>query len=282
MTVYLTIPVIGGLGNQLFVIGAGIKLQLLVPDVKLIFVRENGTSERPTHWDKFLKDSPKILQFLVESLPDANWKTCGNYSNFAAYTDLSSTIRENARENISSRCEGYFQNWRHLPPREVILDFFNVIPKQITLRDRFNYTDACALHFRLGDYKNLSYIYPILPDEYYRNALQRVREEKPHLKTLLIFNEREDQATICGRMKSIVTSDDFQIVYVSELGLEDWEEMILMSLCEAVVMANSSFSWWGAYLNANDSPTIIFPSQWINTQNRPQEGDINLPSWVRY
>ena len=52
-------------------------------------------------------------------------------------------------------------------------------------------------------------------------------------------------------------------ILVSEMGFRDYEEMMLMSLCRANIIANSTFSYWGAWLNQNKDKTVIAPRHWM-------------------
>ena len=65
--------------------------------------------------------------------------------------------------------------------------------------------------------------------------------------------------------KSHFTDEDCYFVQ-GNTGKESYRDMQLMSLCEHNVIANSSFSWWGAWLNANKEKTVIAPEKWVNSE----------------
>ena len=69
-------------------------------------------------------------------------------------------------------------------------------------------------------------------------------------------------------------------VYVSRPELKDYEELILMSKCKHNIIANSSFSWWGAWLNANPDKIVIAPKQWFKTK-KVNTKDIIPESWIK-
>ena len=59
---------------------------------------------------------------------------------------------------------------------------------------------------------------------------------------------------------------------------EDWYDMYLMTLCRGNIIANSSFSWWGAWLNKNTAPVVLAPNKWFNGLETP---DIWCDNWIR-
>ena len=82
-------------------------------------------------------------------------------------------------------------------------------------------------------------------------------------------------------LPKIIFSDDIEwvkeefgegenFVFVSCPELEDYEELMLMSFCAHNIIANSSFSWWGAWLNANPHKIVIAPKKWVNIEPNPQ------------
>jgi hypothetical protein len=65
-------------------------------------------------------------------------------------------------------------------------------------------------------------------------------------------------------------------MYISNPEIKDYEELILMSSCSHNIIANSTFSWWGAYLNKNPNKIIISPTKWTKFQN-----DIVPKDWIQ-
>ena len=70
------------------------------------------------------------------------------------------------------------------------------------------------------------------------------------------------------------------IIFVSDGKLEDFEELILMSHCQHNIIANSSFSWWGAWLNNNPNKIVMAPKQWFITK-KMNTIDLIPDSWIK-
>ncbi len=72
----------------------------------------------------------------------------------------------------------------------------------------------------------------------------------------------------------------FPVTYVSQEGIADWEEVVLMSRCAHHVIANSTFSWWGAWLNPSPDKVVVAPLHWANVAPR-EFTDVIPSSWIR-
>ena len=62
--------------------------------------------------------------------------------------------------------------------------------------------------------------------------------------------------------------------------LEDWEQLILMSLCRYNIIANSTFSWWGAYLNTNRKKKVVYPLTWFGPRIKHGLQDLFPLDWI--
>lgn len=77
--------------------------------------------------------------------------------------------------------------------------------------------------------------------------------------------------------ENLPLSDDSVLVDWNR-GTDSWQDLYLMSQCKAHVLANSSFSWWGAWLDANPNKVVVTPAVWVNHIDAP---DVVPDSWVR-
>lgn len=132
---------------------------------------------------------------------------------------------------------------------------------------------SVSVHVRLGDYEkeeNAKTYGGICTIEYYREAFACIEKtiENPHY--YLFSNEPK-------RALKIVENRDCCIIDCNN-EKEGWNDMYLMSLCSNSIIANSTFSWWGAYLNKNPSKTVIMPSRWTNDNVR---NGIAVDGWIR-
>lgn len=134
--------------------------------------------------------------------------------------------------------------------------------------------NAISLHVRRGDYANNSKTtanHGLCSLEYYRSAIQYVieRVEQP---SFYIFSD--DSAWVRENMKM-----DFPCHYVDHnQGAESFNDMRLMSLCKHHIIANSSFSWWGAWLNPNPDKIVVAPRKWFANDN--DVSDLFPSGWV--
>jgi hypothetical protein len=63
--------------------------------------------------------------------------------------------------------------------------------------------------------------------------------------------------------------------------LSDWEQMLLMSLCQHNIIANSTFSWWGAYFNENPEKKVCYPSLWYGEKANIDTTNMFPSSWIK-
>lgn len=128
-------------------------------------------------------------------------------------------------------------------------------------------SQTISLHVRRGDYVNLPSHHPIQEIEYYNKCLEIL----PEYENLAVFS---DDIEWCNR--------NFQFKNILFIESEkDYIEMFLMSKCRHHIIANSSFSWWGAWLNQNENKKVIAPKKWFgNNLSHLDTKDIYPDNWI--
>lgn len=181
---------------------------------------------------------------------------------------------------------GYFQTSKYFDKhRSELIDIFQ--PKKpltyngSTTRDMI--LDAgdssCFLTIRRTDYVVKQEFHGVLPMNYYETALAELIKEVPEL-TLFVFSDEPEWCRQNLRLSvPYILAGTYDQTTPTHLGRED-EDLHLMSLCKHAIMANSSFSWWGAYLSRRpDEGRIIYgPQQWFTTKDLDSR-DIMLSHW---
>ena len=125
------------------------------------------------------------------------------------------------------------------------------------LRQALAYRECVSLHVRRGDFVKSK---RALDAGYYKRAIMYMRR---HLREplFLVFSDDLDWVR-----KHLDVGDN--CIYVNEgRNLQDYEELFIMSSCQNNIIANSTFSWWGAWLNRNPKKMVIAPGRTVNVQN---------------
>jgi len=129
---------------------------------------------------------------------------------------------------------------------------------------------SCSLHIRRTDYIHQQSHHPVLGMEYYEKAIRTVRE-KTNTSRFLVFS---DDPKWCREN----FRGDFHFVE----GNQNIEDLFLMSMCDHHIIANSSFSWWGAWSNPSLEKFVVAPSLWFGPGlSNNDVSDVIPPEWVK-
>ena len=175
---------------------------------------------------------------------------------------------------------GYWQSEKYFEDvaGQIRNDFTFKLPlegRNVELVDRLKQVNAVSLHVRRGDYVsniNTAITHGVCSLEYYHTAIKYVAErvEQP---VFVIFSD--DIAWVKYNLKT-----NFPCLHVNHNHeLESYNDMRLMSLCQHHIIANSSFSWWGAWLNQNPDKIVVAPKRWFVKDTNTQ--DLYPLHWVR-
>lgn len=153
---------------------------------------------------------------------------------------------------------GYWQSEKYFSDIEQIIRkvfaFRNIDERNLYLSREINNCEAVCIHIRRGDYE--SHGMTILGFDYYRQSVSKICE---HLKSPIFYVFSDDMIAARSIMDSLNVK--YRIVSLNH-GDSSYKDMFLMSQCKHNIIANSSFSWWGAWLGCNPSKLVIAPSVW--------------------
>ncbi|MDB5245586.1 MAG: glycosyl transferase family 11, partial [Parcubacteria group bacterium] len=133
---------------------------------------------------------------------------------------------------------------------------------------------SVSVHIRRGDYvanQKVAASYGPCTEAYYNRAAKEI-VERTGSPTWFVFSDDIDW------VKDTLTFPG-TVIYVSGEAANDQEELLLMAACAHNVIANSSFSWWGAWLNQNPEKIVVAPSPWFDTRQKDHK-DLLPSSWT--
>lgn len=185
------------------------------------------------------------INIVLSKLPKADISTI----NFDLYTEKSFEYEEINIGNKSLKLSGYFQHWKYFDDyKQEILSWFNFKSEKLLCSNLG--LSTVGVHVRRGDYLKFPDIHYNLTLNYYSKALSLFNN---HI--FLIFSDDIEWCKKCklfSSLKNVVFMEDNT----------DQEDLILMSMCKNIIISNSSFSWWAAYIS--NAENIIHPIKWYN------------------
>jgi hypothetical protein len=170
---------------------------------------------------------------------------------------------------------GFWQSWKYFEHcKEEVKEVFKLPHVE-------GYEDYISIHIRLGDYKQHSGSFPPITEHYLLLAMMEFEREKPDSK-YMVFSDGIDE---CKEIFSANFSQAWnERIYYSE-GRNELQDLSLMASCGHHIIANSSFSWWGAYLGHNPNRIVISPSAktWFGPENGVKRPVVDLipDSWIQ-
>ena len=180
---------------------------------------------------------------------------------------------------------GYFQSYKYFQGQfDMICRIIGLEKTRNALTTKLNiganyFDNIISMHFRIGDYKKIQHFHPIMTYEYYKKSLNLFKTREQLKNNILYFCEEEDIEDV---NKTIVKlKNDFPTLNFIRASndLSDWEQMVLMSCCRDNIIANSSFSWWGAHLNMNPYKIVCYPATWFGEAAGHDTRDLCPMDW---
>lgn len=125
--------------------------------------------------------------------------------------------------------------------------------------------NTTSIHVRRGDYLQFPNTHPVLPISYYDEAIKVLKCEN-----ILVFS---DDIAWC---KENIKFDNCEFIDQED----EITTMKIMSLCKSNIIANSSFSWWGAWVSTEENKKVIAPKNWFGSEGPKNWNDIYCDSWI--
>tara|TARA_Y100000389_G_C17342452_1_gene454075 strand:- start:79 stop:915 length:837 start_codon:yes stop_codon:yes gene_type:complete len=267
----------GGLGNQFFQIATTLAYSW-THDIPAVFHKIHHSPSifkpKPVYWDSYFH----TLSTQITSLDDA-W----------VYQEPRFEYDALPQTKTDMLLRGYFQSYRYFDSyRSEILKLFQLPKSTIdTIHQQYepeNWDTPIAVHIRRGDYLKLKKKHPVLSESnYYQKAL----EQFPDNANFIVFS---DDINWCKRaFKIISTPRPYRYIrhyrdrYHQHrrfhfIESTDINELYLMTRCHHHIIANSSFSWWGAYMSSQTG-TVVAPTLWFGKNNNRMLNDLLFDHW---
>lgn len=247
-TKQISVQLVGGLGNQLFQIASAYGMSLI--QHKQLLVKSNNHKPH-SGLDYFSSIFRKLEQTELKYIKFIEPSNC-----FTNKLDIPNF-------NYNIEMNGYFQNEKYFNCYKAeIYNLFSIEDwRQKYILDKYiGLQNGCFIHFRRGDYVD-NPTYDLVTDKYYELALNKI--ENMYKNTDILYFIFSDDLTCCRNFYFLQNKN---VIYVDE---DEINSLYLMSYCNiGGIGCNSTFSWWGGYLNQNANKTVIYPKKWYgNNEN---------------
>ena len=253
----ITSHLMGGLGNQMFQI-AKAKTEGLKNNVEVVFRPISFIPMEGNQPTKYINNVFRNIKF--DNITDQLLRISEPSWSYNQIDPLYYTSIEYYGYYQSSKNFGNFKNEikdLFQPTKEFINKIKNLYPSVFE-------QNSISIHIRRGDYTTVSDILPVIDKSYINKSLSLIKDKGP----IFIFSNDKDWAKENLKYENSIVVDN----------LEDYEELWMISLCKNNIMSNSSFSWWGSYLNNNNNQVYV-PSIWFGPNGEKNYQDIYESNW---
>ena len=225
-------------------------------------------------YDQIIPDTTK-RSYSLSKFPNINAEVFDRYNlttnkSFQQLSDNFIFSYFNFNPDYNYYLNGYWQSEKYFSESSELIRK-ELSPSEDMLKNLkktpFLDTNTISLHVRRGDYLNSNGYHPVQSVEYYKNAIDIVGD----YDYIFVFS---DDIKWC---KDNLKFDN--MIFIE--GLTDIEDLHLMSLCNHNIIANSSFSWWGAWLNSNPDKKVIAPIKWFGDKANLNCEDIIPDNWIK-
>ena len=269
----------GGLGNQMFQYALYKSLKKLGKEVKIDdttgFVNDKLRVPVLDRWGAtYDKATDEEIIALTDSKMDIFSRVRRKLTGRKTFRidEESGKFNPEILEKDDAYLVGYWQSEKYFENDEVIAELRKIFEKrpQDLMNDTTSWTilqqiECCqsvSLHVRRTDYIDEEHasIHNLCSEKYYKNAIDHVRSKHSDAVFFIFTDDKE-------WCKEQFIGPNFVVVELEEGQKTDIAEMTLMSRCKHHILANSSFSWWAAWLNDSPEKLVIVPEKWINNRD---------------
>lgn len=291
----ITVKLKGGLGNQLFqyAFGRAVSLKLETPLMLNVSHFENQRDTDPRrnfqlncfnlHATISTGNSRSRFDFIKAKIDEISSLTKSILNPYGGYifNPKELEVKDNSALDGSWQSEKYFRDIETTLRHDLTLKE-KLGPKAKLFKDRIKQVEenggvSTSIHIRRGDYvtnKYSSAYHGALDMTYYYKAIS-VLQSKLCGKQLVLFVFSDDVGWVKENLKTEVP-----FICVSRPEIKDEEDMFLMSQCNHNIISNSSFGWWGAWLNSRKNKIVIAPKKWVRDP-RANTNDVTPLDWVK-
>lgn len=277
------VAVDGGLGNQMFQYAFLLALRHKGHKVQIIETNVNYEHEAGfeldrlfgiiipplyTCWTLLINKLPfpfrRIFSLTHKPFTDLNFRYVPDAINEAANYGFFYGTWQSSKyfDDIQNEVRNAFQ-----------FDSQHLSATTLNVKNMLLESNAVSVHIRRGDYLSATFkdgFGTCCPLDYYRRAIDHI---KITVKNPLFIFFSDDMDWVRENLKV-----DNAIYVDHNLGLDSWQDMYLMTQCKHNIIANSTFSWWGAWLNENQNKIVIAPKRWWSTV---EKDDVVPNNWIR-
>lgn len=293
----IIIRMTGGLGNQMFQYALYLKLRAMGKEVKMDdFTEYEGREARPLslwafgiEYDRASREELcRMTDGFLDPVSRIRRKLFGRKS--LEYMEKDCNFDPEILNRDPAYLTGYFQSEKYFADiEEEVRQAFRFseriwegIPTQLLERIRsyeqqIKTAMAVSVHIRRGDYLQNEEAYGgICTEQYYKTAIEYVRKRQQDA-SFFVFTNDPDYA---GEwiLKNFGQEKERFVLIEGTQEENGYLDLYLMSLCRHHILANSSFSWWGAYLNPSREKMVIVPHKWFGNQ---ECRDIYMENMIR-
>lgn len=250
---YMSCFVMGGLGNQMFQIASTCALSWKynrIPIFEKIDRTISSSKHGTVYWSTCLEK--------VHTLPKEKYELI----NFTFMDENSLDVNRIEHSSESFKLHGYYLNPRFfekyrdrikklfelsLNDRLMLDDYMNII------RTKYVNKQLVSLHIKRGNFLELSHFHVNLDINYFKESVSRFGQDNVYI----IFS---DDIEWCRKNLDFISTKEYVDTFV------DYQQMYLMSQCDKNITSNSTFGWWGAWLNDRNNNNVIIPKNWVVDQ----------------